>query len=260
MKALRTALLAAGLAFLAAPASALAQEAPGGVETPKKLITIQFPGGSLADYGTAVQTAAGWANIVMDPRSAEVRIPRCELRSVSVSGALEAARAMLQQTTEEVGVSVDVINQGGAPVFTVRVHFSRPKSTGGSDEEPGDRYVVISLREILAPGSALKPEAVLTAVDTALGLSVAGGPKAVVKYHSDTSLLIVQGTQTQVNLVREVVEAIRTDVRRGSAKPAGAVPSEAVKSGPSIEDRIAEAESELARLRKMQKDASGSPK
>ena len=118
----------------------------------------------------------------------------------------------------------------------------------------------MSIREIVAPASgakdALKAEAVLTAIDTAVGLS-SGRKETTVKYHPDTGLIIVQGPPDEVSLVAEVVAQIRSDVR-GRSEPAP-------KDSAGLEKRIALVESKIGRLmeafgREMEKPQDSSPR
>jgi uncharacterized small protein (DUF1192 family) len=235
----------------ALPALTFAQEKGDASETPRAALSLTFPGGTLADYGAAIQEAAGWANIVMDPRASEVRLPKCELRGVTVKSALEAAAAMVEQRDGQVTIGVSVIHQAGfAPVNTVSVYFAKPLPVE-SPSSASDRFTVLSIREIVSPPSGasasfLKPEAVLTAIETAVGLATSR-LKAVVKYHPDTQLVIVQGSQSQVSLVQQIVEQIRQDVRARGGRSSDA--RDGGKAIASIEERIAGAERELARLR-----------
>lgn len=248
----------AAILAIAAPALAQSESDPSGAN--RGLLSLDFPGGTLADYGAAIQKAAGWANIVMDPQASEVRIPKCELRSVSVLSALQAASEMVEQIDAQVGIVVNVIHQsGGSPINTVDVQRAR-SAPPEVVEAKTDRYTVISIREIVAPPSGaagMKPEAILTAIDTAVGL-MGGGPQAVIKYHSDTGLVLMQGTLNQVNVVEQVVERIRADVRGRQGRALGA--GDSGRAAASLDDRIAELEKELGRLKQEKAEKSGGAK
>jgi hypothetical protein len=244
--------LALGLAGTFSTAFGQSKDGAAASDASNKTVSIRFEGGSLADYVAAVQEAAGWVNVVVDPRASEVKVLPCELRHVSVPSALEAAGAMIRHGSGEVSMAVDaILQQWGWPVYAVRLHFA---SRRANEPPPFDpiHHSVFSIREILSPpagAAGLKAEAVLTAIDTAVGLAAAES-RAVIKYHADTGLVIVQGTVDQVRLVDEVISRIRDDARMGRAPAEKSRAAGEKKSAGTIEERIAVAERELDELRK----------
>lgn len=263
MKPLFLAPTALAVCLALSPAFAQSESEAEAAGTARATFSLDFPGGTLAEYGAAIQKAAGWANIVMDPKASEVRLPKCELRQVSALSALQAAGEMVEQIDPSVGIVVNVIHHsGGAAINTVSVNLARPRKPE-APESKTDRYNVLSLREIVSPpngAAGLKAEVVLTAVDAAVGL-MGDGPRATVKYHSDSGLLLVLGTVEQVYVVEQVVDQIRNDVR---SRPAAALAKPAAGSGEkkaaSLDERIADLERELARLKEERREKSDGAK
>jgi hypothetical protein len=109
----------------------------------------------------------------------------------------------------------------GQPVYALRVARAR---SAASPKEPTfvDLVVrVFSLRmlthggvgEATGNGTALEPGTVLSAIET--GLSFAQSPrKPVVRYHTDSGILFVQGTPEHVHVVQEILSSLSEDVAR----------------------------------------------
>jgi hypothetical protein len=206
---IKTWALAFALALAFAPGAARAQvqaqqNQPGDQEAePARTFAIDFPGGTLIDFVRAVQKAAGGVNVVTSPGADQIRLGPASLKNVSVRTALEASRSLVVDAENE-SVSTNMLAKGaGEPVYLV--NYSKRKDARGVYPDEADLRVY-SLEGIDAGG--MKVESVLSAVDTAVGL-VGGSPKAVIKYHSDSHLLLVWANRAQMVAVDQVISALR---------------------------------------------------
>jgi hypothetical protein len=152
------------------------------------------------------------------------------LRDVSVYAALSAVQGAAGRETQW---NVRPLGQQGSGRMTEAWALElipQPQATismGPSGSKPvipvaetGIR--VFSLRDLTEPmpgdppGVALtkSPEVVLTAVKAALDLSGDKGEPPEMKFHEDSGLLIVHGTNDQVGAVMQTLEQMRQDVNR----------------------------------------------
>jgi hypothetical protein len=220
-----------------ASTQALPQPLPPGGVGPNHLspdegpiVTVDFPGGSVSDYVTALRKAAGTqsANIVLSARAASVDLPPLSLRSVTLITALNAIRFVAPAppgTTWTVqGIGHGVQNDGelaNAPAFVVSVDAANMSPFPGGvmpPTNPGpDRTLhVFSMRDLTAvPGAAIAPRTVLTAIDAALQMEDDRGVEhANIQFHEDSGLLLVRGTKAQIQAVQDVVNELAGSVMR----------------------------------------------
>ncbi|HLU39617.1 MAG TPA: hypothetical protein VK081_09535 [Planctomycetota bacterium] len=199
---------------------------------PRQTISVDFAGGTLADFADALRAAGENVNIVLPESATQVRVPKLSLRSTTVEAALRALTAIVD-TNVQLHVEMSVANvapigEVGERVYAVRVQFTDPM------RQATEQVVrVFALGDLTAPpgarGAGLAVETILTALDA--GLSVAaeaagqrdGEPRAVLRYHEGTNLLFVAATPTQVKLVQEVLHSLRA-VPRPAARPEGDPP------------------------------------
>jgi len=226
MNAIRTVVL---LATLAAPAAS--QEKPiAKPQAPEQTISIEFRGGSLADYVAAVRAAGDSVNILLSPLASEVHLPSLVLKNVAVESALDAVTDIVRS---DLGINVRRHRGNtGSPVYSVGVR-QRPRqpsqTTQGSSSRVVEVFSMSTLTDELAdvpkgPGLTVKPETILSAIETGLGISQEK-EKAVIRFHADSGLLFVQGSRAQQDIVRGVLSRMRADVllRRASAVQATGV-------------------------------------
>jgi hypothetical protein len=183
---LATVVVLAGL--LAVPAGAQAPRPDG----ERSVFDLSFGGGSAVGYIDSIRQAAGPVNIVVEPGAELVDVPPIELKRVSLSQAL----ALLDGASIErdnYAIRLDVATLGDAesrPVFKIQVRGQRPGQLTQRMNQ------VWSLQPVLAGG--YEPAEVLTAIETALSMLEDTHVPADLRYHDDTSLLIVRGHPTQL--------------------------------------------------------------
>lgn len=149
----------------------VAQQSPEDPPT----VTVDFKGGSLAEYVAAVRAAQPAVNVVYTTEAERFPVPAILLRDAAefeVMGVLNLLRM-------EGSSRLNVENKGR--VFAISV-INAGARAGGSQTS------VWSVQELLANG--IKPEDLLSAVDVAVEV---GGGNSAVKFHRETALLIARG-------------------------------------------------------------------
>jgi len=110
---------------------------PSGTTLDDKLISLDFPQGSLGDYVRAViEAKKGKATVIVDSELEEVQVPAARLRSVTLLQALEwipktagaRQQGLALQTTPALGVEAQ---DSSVFLFTTASTVARPGSTAG---------------------------------------------------------------------------------------------------------------------------------
>ena len=234
------------------PAWADAQEPP--------LIDLQFPGGSIAEYVKAINEAVDDFNIVVMPAARDIEMPSIQLQSVSVNAALELMqgefhpdeRTVLAIKTEEFGPWQD----NEKPVFRVSAEVHRRGRPSSSDVRV---WCLGDLRE-----TDTQPEDVLSAVETAVGLTAGDYDEAQIRFHEATSLIIARGHPEQLEAIEQVVHRLRENVERQleeehrsaalALRDTQARREEPERSAEMMEDRIHELEELRTRFEVLLRD------
>src|SRR3954468_2965186 len=177
-------------------------------------ISLDFGGGTLSQFVDAVKKGAAQVvadsavNVVFaEPRVAQFQVPAIQLQHVSVESALRAAVHPRARAEGNERPMLEQVGTGGgtsAPVFVVSM------GTAGGRPPPSTRVEVFDLRELI--GSGIKPESVITAVQTGLAMEESG-PRADVKFHPESGLLIVRGDPGQLDTVRQVTVHLREGLK-----------------------------------------------
>lgn len=176
-------------------------------------ISLDFGGGTLSQFVEAVKKAAAQTaqnaavNVVFaEPKVAQFQVPPVQLRLVSVESALRAAVHPRARAEGNERPMLEQVGTGGgtsAPVFVVSM------ATAGG-RPPSARVEVFDLRDLISSG--IKPESVLTAVQTGLEMDEAGA-RTNVKFHPDSGLLIVRGDPEALDTVRQVAFHLREGLK-----------------------------------------------
>lgn len=206
---------------------ALAQTAGGTVATtarpePAQLVSLKFPGGTLGDYLKVVRESARDVNVVLStPDAATIPLPPIQLQGVDVASAVQLLEGEYPISNEggfEVGVRfIAPTAEGGKPVYQITAR-KRGRLAAASGE-----VQVWSVADLV--GGPYPGEAVLTAVETALGLLGDSGRPAQVRFHESSSLLVVMGDPRQLDAVHRVIRELREGLAR---KPQSGDPAETI--------------------------------
>ena len=202
------------------------------------VISVQFPGGTLAEYLEAIRNAAGGANVVLAaPEARKVSLPSIRLNSVAVGAAVRVVAGevrvdglSLRIHVEEIGPS----DEGEQPIYRVSaVRQGRPPSTD---------VMVWTLAGLLTEET--KAEDVLTAIETSVGLLGEKYEPAQVRFHEATGLLLACGEHQQLAAIDNVVDGLRN----GLAQLRGAAQEDREASLKQAEMRIIELERKVLLL------------
>lgn len=216
-------LLAVGLCALApAQQDTSGTQTGGNQQAEDKLVSLDFPGGTLGEFVQHLQRAAGIVNVLLVDDARAWPVPPIRVSKVQVAQALKAVE---QATwTEDGKIDLRPSNGRGEPIWTIRVERRTKKAP-----PPDEQVLVVSLTELTqpAPGDpadapvTLRPETVLTAIEAG-SKDFVGVPE--LRFHRESGLLFVKGDVQQLSLVREVMGNLERDVstRRNRAAQARA--------------------------------------
>lgn len=237
----RLAAVAVAATWLVGTAAGLAQRAenppsanirPGQAGRDGSLISVNFKGGTLAEFVAALRGASeSTVNVALTGDVASLPIEPVLLRDVSVDSALRAVLASHMGVGEDSEgrqtiVQIDNFDAHGAvgsPVISVSrkgIGQVGPVARSQPRQNPDRQFVEVYTIQPLVQGEAGKARAqvVLTAVQTALGLGQERNePEPQIKYHEDSGLLLVRGTGQQVSLVGQVVRRMISDQEQRAA-------------------------------------------
>jgi hypothetical protein len=186
----------------------------GMLAEPPKTVSIQFQGGTIADYVALLSEAADDApvNVTLSQEAAEIELAPVTLRRVTLDQSLELlANTIDLGPTSRINVSRISGPPGGTSVYSINVQRAGVRA----GPSPQSRLEVFSLRSLIQapPGSegpAFSVEEILTAVDTALELG--GQGEADMRFHPESGLLIVRALPDQINAVDNIIGVLGDDV------------------------------------------------
>jgi len=185
-------------------------KSPEEAESDENIVSIDFPGGSVAEYIAALKSRNPSINVVIDTDAGKVGLPPVSLKEASVATAVGLiAQAASQRDSLHITVAQPPSKRAPQPSR----RGGRPGH--GPDEVGNEVYLVkmlrrhnletrvYSLKDVTDEGGV---EKVLAAVDEALGLDAsAAKTKSTVKYNAGTSLLFVHGTQGDTAIVEQLL-------------------------------------------------------
>ncbi|MFG0274779.1 MAG: TolC family protein [Phycisphaerales bacterium] len=230
----RFAILAAVLPLAGATPSALAQDAAHDAAPERQvaatLFSLDFGGGSLGQLVSAIRSASTTATVVVSADAEAFRVPPLTLRQVDLksvgwlvervaSAPTNEARALSVSAipisgTEESALSFSLVDRRGSNVPQTRTWSVREHLNGGL---PADDLL----------------SAVQAMVETEPGDST-------LRFHEPTALLIIRGSEAQLDLVTDGLDQLRAEVRQDQNRTDSVYDDMAV-----IEDRLVEARGEL---------------
>ncbi|MBX3375553.1 MAG: hypothetical protein KF678_00950 [Phycisphaeraceae bacterium] len=218
---LAVATLLSGAPMLTPPA--LAQN--GGATTASDpFVSIDFAGGTVANYVDALRKTGRAVNIVVSERAAKQQLGTVSLNRVTVGVAVYAIHAAAASGAGQ--WRIDPISPYPATaVRTAGLATPEPEAYSVDFLPLGNRGqdVVVesySLMRIIKPDGktdGVDPKVVLTAIETGLKLLNEGAEQAPdLKFHPDSGLLFVRGSSADVRLVGSIVIRMMDDARARS--------------------------------------------
>lgn len=265
------ALLIAGSLLVCAPpalgqagdnARAAPQQNPSHIEyrdatvSPDAMVSLDFAGGTLEEYVTALKRAMqpSASNILVRGDAAAVPVGPVELEDVPLWAALR-----LVFGDHEVGqgrgfVNVETHEGGqGRPAYSIEVQIRSPDRGDAGRQE----VLVLSLKEITTPLPGDPPEVVvpaetvLTAIETALAVAEDQTDGARVRYHAESGLLVMAGDKRALVAADQVIDAIQHDVRERRDRARDLQRAQGLTNPDVLEEQLADAraEAEMAEIR-----------
>lgn len=175
---------------------------------PLSTVTINFQGGTIKDYLDALRKVSDPpANVVASESVMDVHIGEISFRNVDTQTAVMA----LRWVTEPSVIMVEKVGPEAYAVFSAHTPFAHAAETTTE---------VMSIRDLIEPlpgelpgeKQTSTPDIVLTAIRTAL--TTIEGNAADIKFHPDSGLVIVHGSQEQIVTAKNVVDRMTGDVAR----------------------------------------------
>ncbi|MEQ8843905.1 MAG: hypothetical protein RIB58_03545 [Phycisphaerales bacterium] len=221
-RTLLAAVATAATLALTNPTPTLAQEGGMGsvARSERELISVDFKGGSLADFIAQIRQAAGPmpVNIIYPPEFADLRLPPMQFEQVYLDSALEIAAYISEYRTismpdgREAGWEVEQLPGGrGTSVFVINAWAEDiPQEHEHDDEEHEEHFeratIVQSLAGLIAGEHAMSADAVLSSIQIALDMVEQGD--ADLRFHEDTGLLFARVTGDQHYALEQTVRRL----------------------------------------------------
>lgn len=205
---------------LALPRALTAQE-PDAVGVPAQSIpspadqtvTMQFAGGTLAEFVAALRKSQPKANIVLATVAGSAQVPALELKNAGIEQALEGA-AMAAEA--DFDVRVKEFKGVGWPVYSIVAYeSSRGAATTatGAVEPKGPMQHVFTLNELTDKQPLdVEPFTVKTILGALRLATEDQRDPPSIRYHEDSGLLLVRGTREQLQVVEQLLSTMRRDL------------------------------------------------
>jgi hypothetical protein len=196
-------LIAFVLALTCVPTLIADEASAAGPTRGSKSFDVNFAGGTMRTFLDEVRSAAGGINLVVTVHEVDyIQLPPIQLDDVSAPAAFEAIEGEYRLPNQGVlAIKVDTVDASGAA--------DRPMVRVSADW-PDDAADVAKVWNVIDLFSdSLRPEDVLTAVETAVDLLVEHGKPAQVRFHPATGVLIARGTRRQVETIDAVLGELR---------------------------------------------------
>ena len=178
------------------------------------LISIDFEGGSVADYIAAVRRAAPDTNVIMSPELANIAFFPTSLRGVTSHGALNLLQGHRQfdkdgAMTSAIQFEMRSHPDFGAAVFIIKAD-RRPTQSPSAPELVTRVFSLASLTE------HMDTAVILAAVETATTIHGDDQHPAGLTLHEPTELLFVRAPMEQIRLIEAAIAQLQTTTRRTS--------------------------------------------
>ena len=174
------------------------------------VFNLSFTGGTVGDYIRAVQDTAEELNIVMIDREHlidNMEMPPVDLKRVSAAVALNLIAGHTVVVEDEYRqIGIETISGDGSPIYRIAATRTRHQFSG-----PPDATRVFSIADVAE--KKITADSVLTAVEVALATSNALDDVKM-QFHEGTRLLIVKGREADLNVIDQVLTALRDGMTR----------------------------------------------
>ena len=175
------------------------------------VVSTSFAGGTLAEFVAKIRAAEPKANIVVATAAVSAKLPPIELRGAGLEQALEGACAVA-----EAGFQVRVVEfkGSGEPVYSIIA--VRQNQVGQVPTNAKEESTQVFSLNGLTDKDPFDTQTAPFRVETILSAIEAGtkddSKPAVLRFHSDSGLLVVRGTRVQMQFAKEVLNSLERDL------------------------------------------------
>lgn len=182
------------------------------------VVSLNFAGGTLAEFVDAVRKDQSRANIVLATQARDAQVPAIVLKSAGLEQALEGA---CMAAAADYDVRVKEFRGFGEPVYSITA-VQRPASRQGAPR----RALATAIEQVVFSTSSLtierekgmKPLEVATILST-IELAMADEQKAPrIRFHEDSGLLLVRGSRAQTGVAEQVLRTLEKDLDRRESR------------------------------------------
>lgn len=168
-----------------------------------QLISVDFKGGTIAEYIDALEKAAGSVNVLIAPEAADISMPAVKLTKVTVAAAIDLVDGYRKEkeTGRIIRLVVDHIQKyeaGEQPTFKIITQLQR---NSGLKEETHSKVWSIAY---LIKDDVFDSEVILDAVETSIDITKST-VQVEIRFHEATGLLIASGSHKQLNAIQELL-------------------------------------------------------
>jgi len=184
----------------AAPTLQPGAQAPD--SAPARTFSVEFSGGTVAQYLDAIRAAFPGANVVGTQGLDQFTLPSISLKEVTIVGALQPLEQVATANDSDQGIHVWVAN--GVASVSVQNRFGHSVFEDEA-EESGEPQIATRIWNIttLTRGGGLTLSDITGAIETAV--SIASDVKPEFRIHEPTGMLVVKGLDTQLDIIDEVI-------------------------------------------------------
>ncbi|MGE0144015.1 MAG: hypothetical protein AB7I19_09530 [Planctomycetota bacterium] len=187
------------------------------------IVSLDFPGGTLSEFLDLLRQVLRttetrqFHNLVATGPTSRISLEAMAVHRVEISDLFEVIALMVSMPHM---VEFRIVHNGnGNPVMVVHTMLDE---SGSEDSGLAAKVAVdaFSLRNLTTalPGEpssfALMSATVLTAIETALQMTPGEIQPARLRFHEDSGLLLVQGTNRQLDTIRMVLATMNDDLER----------------------------------------------
>lgn len=229
------------LAFLTlallAPQTGAQDQAQPATKTAKPKVTINFSGGTLAEFLEEVRKSAKGTNILAAASTNQVEVPPLV---VTNAGVLEILMSVANITSDAPDRLVRVDGSGTMYSVTVLSNQSRVGRTASQEDNRPElkswSLVGLTSQPANLPEGAhlsMPAKTILTAIETALAMmDTEQTAKPKIRYHEDSGLLFLLGTRDQLSVVGDTLGNIRQTLLESRSDAMRAAPRRAAGQSP----------------------------